>query len=453
MIVVLSDIHFTEAQSTRLGSRRFNRNIEPQIFRSYFAELNDFAVNNGIPSIDLVLAGDILEINRSALWLEGNQRPYVANQQVEPGSPVENAILRILDAIAVEKRVKTTLSMFHNLSKIFSVPVTVHYILGNHDRLVNATPATRARARELLGLGNSPEIFPHHVLLNDSNGLPFCLVRHGHEYNSDNFSIKTEHLPEIPIEFPESVYGAPSLGDIMSVEFGAGLPYFFSRYYGEEAIQKDKKLFALYKRLIEFDDVRPASALLSFLFSTPGVKKRKTWALVKPCFMKIIDSLKHNTAFKEHIRQSSVLSPLKKVFLMGALKLGVVKVAANYGVVKQIMKLVSRKIKLTSQAAWAQKESVIQSEDSSVRCVVSGHTHTPEVALIATHQGEERYYLNTGTWRNYIPATPDFRHFGHLQAITKVIIFRPSENPQQRKKSGWSFYFSSADTFGNHRFF
>jgi len=38
MFVVLSDLHFSEAQSTQLGPYRFNRNLPPETYESYFIE-------------------------------------------------------------------------------------------------------------------------------------------------------------------------------------------------------------------------------------------------------------------------------------------------------------------------------------------------------------------------------------------------------------------------------
>ena len=55
MIVVLSDLHFSESQSTQIENRRFNRNLTPDVFQAYFFEVNQYAKANGIHEIDLVL--------------------------------------------------------------------------------------------------------------------------------------------------------------------------------------------------------------------------------------------------------------------------------------------------------------------------------------------------------------------------------------------------------------
>ena len=42
-------------------------------------------------SMKLILFyGDILEITRSQIWLDGEDRPYVDNNDIQPGSDLEN---------------------------------------------------------------------------------------------------------------------------------------------------------------------------------------------------------------------------------------------------------------------------------------------------------------------------------------------------------------------------
>ena len=452
MIIVLSDLHFAEAQSTQVGSLRFNRNIPSEVYEAYFAEINTFAKANGVKFIDLVLAGDIFEISRSGLWLEGEERPFIDNDDIVSGSAVEKVILRIIDAIAQEEYVDETLALFRRIDTCFDCSIHVEFILGNHDRLLNATPAIRTRIRELLGLPGGDALFNHILILPDMDGQPFCLIRHGHEYDPANFSVNTDRLAVIPTVFPHEAYQATCLGDITSIEFGAALPYLFLKQYGEEAILNNKKLNTLYRRLIDFDDVRPNTALLSFLFSTPGVKKRKTWDLMKPCFEHIIRDLGRNKRFRQEIKKSAVLAGWKKVLLFGLLDLGIFDLIGTYWVVKRLMKMVSKQIKLDSQVKWAEKEELIQDRKSTLKCVVSGHTHTPETALISAKRGVERYYLNSGTWRNVVPATPDYLEFGHLKSTAKIFIFRPHEKNGNGNGNGWSFHFISAESFGKYRY-
>ena len=451
MLVVLSDLHFSEAQSTRIGDLTFNRNLPADIYQSFLSEINQVAVSNHLQQVDIVLAGDIFEINRSALWFEGEHRPYVDNDEVDPGSPWEAKILQILDAIATEEKVGETLQLFRSIQERFDVEVRLHYILGNHDRLLNATPALRAQARMLLGMSGQGALLDHQFIYWDQDGKPFCLVRHGHEYDPMNFSVDTHALDVIPTEFSEAVYGNAPLGDITTIEFGAALPFYFVEHYGVDKILSNPILMALYHRLMDFDDVRPTSALLAYLFSTPGVPKKQTWEFMRPCFTRTINALSKIDRIHEEIGETASIKKSQRVLLEGVLNSDLLKNGVPYWTVKQLMKQVSKKIKLNSQAKWAKREALIQDLQSGCKCVIGGHTHVPEVSLVSAKQGDEQYYINTGTWRNMVPATKDFKAFGKLNATTKVLIFQPDEVPTAQDSPKWSFHYLSGFGMGNFR--
>lgn len=451
MIVVLSDLHLTETKSSEIGPYQFNRNLRPENYHAYFVEINKIALANGIQKVDLVLAGDILEISRSGIWLTGDNRPYMDNDAVEPGSDAEATILKIIAAIAEDERASLTLTLFTHIDDYFDMSVQVHLILGNHDRLVNATPKIRAHVRELFGLMGGDDLFDHYLILNDQDNNPFCLIRHGHEYDRTNFAVDVLEWDAIPTLITESVYGKSCLGDITTIEFGASLSWLFVKNYGEEAILSDQTLMALYQRLMEFDDVRPTTAWLSFLFSTPDVAGKRTWELMKPCFTEIILTLSRHEQFVSTLKQTAAIGKFGRWLLMAIIRSGLIKNGVPYWLVKLLMKRVSKTIKLRSQADWAKREELILDENSGCKCVISGHSHFAELVLLSAKNGDERYYINTGTWRNVIPATQNYDDFGRLKALTKVIVFYPMEKGDAVNGRSWSFHYLSGMSFGDYR--
>jgi UDP-2,3-diacylglucosamine pyrophosphatase LpxH len=451
MLIVLSDLHFTETKSSQIGPHRFIRNLPPETYFAYFEEINKFALANKIQKVDLVLAGDILEISRSAIWLEHEDRPYIDNDAVEPGSEVETTILKIIHAIAEDEEVSETLDLFTNIGQYFDMTVELYLILGNHDRLVNATPRIREVVRSLFGLEGGEALFNHRLILEDRLGKPFCLIRHGHEYDRTNFAIDVLEQDAIPTFIPESIYGKSCLGDITTIEFGASLPWLFMKQYGEDDILEDPVLMAVYQRLMEFDDVRPTTAWLSFLFSTPGVDEQKTWALLQPCFTEIIKKLSKHDQFLNTVKQTAAINKISRWLIQWVIRSGIIKGGVPYWLVKLIMGRVSRTIKLKSQAEWAKREELILDEDSGCKCVISGHSHFAEVSLLSGNRVGERYYINTGTWRNVIPATKYYDEFGRLKALTKVIVFYPMERTDAVNGHPWAFHYLSGVSFGDHR--
>ncbi|HEX6308671.1 MAG TPA: metallophosphoesterase, partial [Longimicrobiales bacterium] len=142
MLVVISDLHFEEEHSCVIESdgRRLgvDGNIGPRAFDLFVDSIERLALRNNAERIDLVLAGDIFDLNRTCLWFEGGAdgpRPYVSCVEVGTGTELEQKLLRILDAIAAEPRVEPSLAALRRLGAGGQpVEVVRHYIPGNHDR-------------------------------------------------------------------------------------------------------------------------------------------------------------------------------------------------------------------------------------------------------------------------------------------------------------------------------
>jgi hypothetical protein len=87
--------------------------------------------------------------------------------------------------------------------------------------------------------------------------------------------------------------------------------------------------------------------------------------------------------------------------------------------------------------------------DGSVGAVIAGHTHDPQVALLGVRNGAEQYYIDTGTWRNRVPSTPDKRTFGRVKALTYVLVYGRNEDLGTTPVAGgktWSFDYWSGFT-------
>ena len=226
MIIVMSDLHFAESSSLSIGEQHYNHNLPPEVYRAFFNEILEFIRHDNIKDIDLVLAGDIFEITRSALWLKDNLRPYAHNDHVTEGSALEARISEIMDAIAADQRVSATLDLFRNLSVQLRRPVRINFIPGNHDRLLNASRRIRNRTRSFLGMEPSDLPFENQYL-HQANGETKLLIRHGHEYDPANFGVDVRNWHVIPTLIDKSFYDRPSFGDIVTTEVAAKLPILF----------------------------------------------------------------------------------------------------------------------------------------------------------------------------------------------------------------------------------
>jgi 3',5'-cyclic AMP phosphodiesterase CpdA len=463
MIVVISDLHFEEEQRDFLRGPdgevqlAYRRNIPPAPYRRLLSALARAAERDGADALTLVLAGDVFELYQTALWFTDDDpvRPY--DDTVAEGSALEAKVLTILDAIAAEKPVRETLELLQLLvagrylagdeEREFPVPVSIEYIPGNHDRLTNATPAIRRRVRELLGMGNSAERFPNYILLEN----PSALIRHGHEYDPYNFAADYSDTDCIPLHIPREHYDRPTLGDFITIDVVARLPVEYRRVHTPEAILADPVKRAVYKRLLEFEDVRPESAMLFFMLTMPkrGFTEREIWATLEPVVRNILDDLHRHPFLHRWIdawgkpwrpdRMDLVQFILSArpwrngISLRQAKLLGWMAGKADTTVVSQ-----------------AAREEVVR--EGMVRAVVCGHTHSPTTELATVHDSRECYFFDVGTWRRRIPVAHDESGFGLLKSLTYLILFGSSEDrdgdgPSERKLESFDYWSGMSQRF------
>ncbi len=473
MLVVLSDLHFEEETSYHImgdGSLppiQFRRNLPATPYRLLIQQLASEAVRNTAQKLNLVLAGDIFDLHRTGLWFTENPadlRPYASNDQVPPD--LQSMILRIVRGITNEDHIKDVLPVFRLLAtgrylnskgeeQPFPVPVELHYLPGNHDRLVNATPATRQAIREAFGLEPHGALFPTTLNLEAERAL----VRHGHEYDYANFSVDLRREERLPVNLPSEYYRDPTFGDFVTVDIASRLPAMFRDFHGDDNILADQTLRALYQRLLEFDDLRPLTAIFNYFIYADGqtIDREIAWAAIEPVIIELLEEL-HDDPY--------MLSWLDKfdqpwrLDLIDAVQ-AVLKAKPWRWTNKQIPLALAESISTIGLTSTGKRPLVEQyaARESSIlsgqhRYIIAGHTHNPRVSLVANDNLGERYYVDTGTWRNRVSATLDFMQFGRLKAFSYMIAYGPSEDrgtlPPDRLKIA-SFDYWSGITQGWER--
>ena len=465
MLVVLSDLHFEEEVSNHIpGSENqaaieFKRNLPAAPYHLLVERLAAEAIRNEALKLEFVLAGDIFDLHRSGLWFRDNEqnvRPYVSNPRITPD--LEAFSLRLLDGIAKEEHVRDVLTVFRLLAsgryldssqneQPFPVPVELHYIPGNHDRLANASPAIRQAVRRVLGLADHGAAFPNVLAFDEERAL----VRHGHEYDYANFSVNLHHEETIPIHLPVHYYQDPAFGDFATVEIASQLPALFRQYHGDENILADQTLRALYLRLLEFDDLRPLTALFNYFIYAEGqtIDKKVAWNAIVPVVIDLLEKIHDNPYmlyWLDRFDQPWRLDLIDAVQAVLAAKpwrwasrlipLEIAEKTANIAL--------NSTAKRPPTEKYAARESSILS--GRYRYVIAGHTHTPRISLIANNHQGERYYVDTGTWRNRVLATHDYRQFGRLKSLNYMVAYGPNEDrgllPDNRLKIASFDYWS-----------
>ena len=473
MLVVLSDLHFEEEAANQIigdGSLpplEFHRNLPAKPYELLFANLANEARRNGALRLDLVLAGDIFDFHRTGLWFKENVadvRPYVNTGEVS--AELEALLLRIIRGISTEKNVADVLESIRLISsgkyradddkeQEFPGPVQIHYIPGNHDRLANATPAVRQAIRQALGLQEHGALFPY--VYNSEAEQAF--VRHGHEYDYTNFSVDYRDRKTLPMHMPAVAYQGPTFGDFVTVDVASRMPALFREYHGDGTILADQTLRTLYLRLLEFDDLRPLTALFNFFVYADGlfIDRDVAWRAIEPVVINLLEAI-HDDPYLH-----TWLDKLDKKWCLDFVDaIQAVLAAKPWRWTSQHIPLdlaeaiAGKALASTAQRPgveiYAAREETIRRGDH--RFLIAGHTHRPQVALIANDHHGERYYVDTGTWRNRVPATPDYKQFGRLKTLNYVVVYGPNEDrhalPPERIKIA-SFDYWAGTTQGWER--
>ena len=462
MLVVLSDLHFVEESSHYIEGMEivsklarpltYSHNLPARPFQQLAIRLADEAVRNKAKRLDLVLAGDIFDINRTAMWFDKehnptNERPYVAAtlDAVKADSPLEKLVIRIIDAIADDVMVAETLQVFQALAngcyldendkpQEFPVSVTLHHILGNHDRMGNATPAIRNAIRKHLGLPVSDDLFERVLLFENEQ----TLVRHGQEYDRYNFASDHSKGEPIAAHLPDEQYSDPAFGDFITIDVASRLPYEFRKCHGEATIASTKMLRDLYLRLLEFDDLRPMAAMFNYFSYIPDQShdddlnekydKKDVWEAIKPVLRSMLEAL-HNDAYlhgwlKTYSKRLAVIPIGVRIYLR--LKLWKI-FGLSFAYVKMLSAMgLDKANNIAGAETYAMREEGVK--NGRFRFVVAGHTHHPKVSLIDHGKHGECYFIDTGTWRNRIPVTPDYQAFGRVKTLTYVTIYGGNED-------------------------
>src|SRR3954451_4302911 len=443
MIAVISDLHFEEEASDIISGDGkqiiFRRNLDPRAYRSFIARMAEEAWRRRSANFHLVIAGDLFDFNRTTLWFADELRPYVSLDEISP--QLERKILGILEAIAAETSIKQTLTLFHDLSlgkykaynektrewldQDFPCAVKITCLAGNHDRLANGSTAIRKRIGELIGMQWS-ERFPHYALFEDPN----VLVRHGHEYDNNNFALDLPGTGPIPLELDEQGYSHANFGDFTTIDVAARLPYLFRKKYGDEQILTDSVLEALYLRLLQFDDVRPQSALLDYMLddSEGNFSAEQGWERLVPVIEELLGDIHDNKFFRYWLsRRAKPWAPAELELARGLLQIGGWDNRPAREAARKISHFMLGGEPDQPQLSAMREELVV---NNKVHLVLAGHTHMPEVCLIKGDQWGDRFYINTGTWRDVIPATPDRRTFGRVRALTYVTLYSKAEQSE-----------------------
>ncbi|MSP60948.1 MAG: hypothetical protein EXR72_11505 [Myxococcales bacterium] len=475
MLVIISDLHL---QHIALDVLRYSvgdevretgvrRNVTAGALQLLFSEILENTARRGARTVELVLAGDILELLRTPLWFSGGDievrptlpwRPGEAAGALGPdddGNPLRERVHRILDGIendneqffaVLERFVTRRAWTAHGAEQSLGdgVEVVAHYLPGNHDRLANGWPSVRRRVRGLLAMAPSEEPFPHTIDRPKASGYG-VRIRHGHEYDRSNLA--ADVAGGAGLHATEEEYLLPCLGDYVTLDVVGRISAAFRARYAASlrAPGADgEHIRSLYTALTEFDDVRPAALLASYLANRFG-RGANSFELLRPVLRDVYQAAAFDPFLRGELRRldaEQLISPFNRGVIGVALR----DLSAET-LEKQVPRLLALDTSSGSPAETARFEEGLA--DGSIDLVIAGHTHSPDQVPLPGAAGRrgEPFFIDSGTWRSQVRSGVGGA-FAHIRSYTMVLCFHETERREtddHRRFETWTGHLAAGE--------
>jgi UDP-2,3-diacylglucosamine pyrophosphatase LpxH len=451
MLVIASDIH--------LGDGTTANSISPAAFDLFSTRLSETAYQASfrrdgsyrpIESLDLLLMGDILDPLHSTLWLDtapgaaNYTRPWTDTHSPTFAHTVADTTQAILDfnleALKVLRRcasgevvrippANARLEPDPDSRERISIPVRIHYMVGNHDWYYhlkgNAYDEIRKAIIQCLGLCNDAGPFPYeldeHPALREILQSHRVFARHGDYYDKFNFN-------------REKGRDHATLGDIFTMDVCNRYPVEVEKRYGDELPD------GIIDSLRRITNVRPA--LATPLWISGQIKRHAGSTALEAELKKVWDDLCDQFLQLEAVRYQDKAFKFDVVDAMQLL----LKISkrTSFDTLNDIVVWVRDRLHEDerSLAEHALREPAFL--DNSARFVVYGHTHHHEIVPLDSDgeppNEQNQFYINSGTWRSYYDLAtkdPKEQKFVRYQTFTYLTFYKDDER-SGRMFEAWS---------------
>ena len=409
MIVFISDLHFTDGTET--GT------LNPGIFRIFCGLIKDIIDRSTPEYLRIVFLGDIFDLLRTEYWNSTKLRPWSVNVKLD--SVIEEISERIMSSPINSQAIDHMRKLRDRIAST-GLPFEIEYLPGNHDRMINDSPASIKSVAKFLGITNHDGgKFPVKKLWEDHR----VFARHGEVYDPINYNAK----------------GGASLGDAIVIEL---LNRFMEEIKREFGTDDSKTLLA---EIAEIENVRPLIDIPAYINGVcrkhggePITRRiKKIWDKLAIRFVRSDVISRHDRILKWDIA-NTVRAAL---FLTRRFSNGLI---ADLLSNQRLRDLFAGETYLAKKAA---SEEAIK--EGRADFVVYGHTHRQAMVPLTGWDGagsaKESFYFNTGTWRKVFQKARHGRgrnDFARWNVLSFVCIFKDGErvaaDGTQRRFEMWT---------------
>jgi UDP-2,3-diacylglucosamine pyrophosphatase LpxH len=390
MVIFVSDIHLTDALHGSAISK-------VDAFERFWVRIQ---AARGQRPAHLCFVGDLFDVVRSPTWHQTERRPYH-----EPNADTIAVVDRIVSGI-LEREAPFFGAIRDRVQK---GELSVHYALGNHDRLLAHAPKSRRAVWQAL-TGESRDVSFRSELVFPDHGV---LAYHGNAGDPIN-------------DHPD---GAATIGDALASELIVRFPLMVQELLG-----------APQPELEDIDDVRPVYAVPAWVRQL-GIQRRELLAPVAKSWSSLVTEFLDNGFVRDWMRSQQRLLGLdtgKKLRLLLELSTGKLMAHTHDQRLTKLYQLFQHAF--DGRMARRAAEELSRREGHGFRYAVNGHSHFASMVPLGSIGSMPAVYFNTGTWRTLhqighdLGGRPSFLAYDAMS----YLVFFPDGDPLGRDYEWWT---------------
>jgi UDP-2,3-diacylglucosamine pyrophosphatase LpxH len=387
MLIFVSDIHLTDSLHGAAVSKA-------DTFERFWTRIQ---AARGARPAEICFVGDLFDLVRSPSWFESRARPYH-----ESGGVAEQVDAVVEATLAREAAFFTAIR-----TRVQAGELAVHYLLGNHDRLLRDAPRARRAIWNAFTGEDRDVTFESEREFRDHGVLAY----HGHIGDVIN----------------ASPGGHATIGDAIGSELIVRFPRAVRQLAGEG-----------YRQLDDIDDVRPIYAVPAWVRRL-GAVDRELLRPVNDVWARLVEDFLSIPFVREWMRahhKTLGLDAGKKLRLLLELSTKRVMAHTHDRRLTQIYKYFQHSF----DGRMARRAAEELSRRRGLRYVVNGHSHFSSMVPLGTVDGAPCAYFNTGTWRTVhqigydVGGRPSFLAFDAMC----YLVFFPGDDPLRRDYEWWT---------------
>jgi UDP-2,3-diacylglucosamine pyrophosphatase LpxH len=431
MLVLISDLHLTD--------ERVARNVNPEAFRLFEAEVAATARKRGARETQVVLLGDIFDFGRTDYWLRGSippeGRPW--GGELDPSTAMNTdtgaierqflAILRDILRSPAAQQLQSTLAALQRETPAFSV----RYVVGNHDRVLWNFPRLQTEIQKAM-----PQISSFSAVLeSEEYGV---VARHGHEWDLNTHGWEFRNKVLLPREnvgrFSPEAYRVQAIGEAVTAELMGGLIYHAARLGTPPSIVDQLK---------DVNNLRPMLHVFEWLDWIGAQETVEEQRRLYEALRLALDGLLDCSLARawDRLRSDLVVSADLIDRLQQARRFILGRDFRTFRGRVEGLKRLERTFPFLFQEddnlrEGARSEQLIRDPvpGSSIQRVIYGHTHRARHDYFHGNQdGTVQMYVNTGTYLPLITEAEDGESFASSIQMVYVYLYRADEDVEGKK--------------------